>query len=141
MTAAEKDRRDFGRRQSDLVLVELTQKIVENNNSVSTAVTLMGENIIELAESQERIENKIDDACTFVEELNSSVKSNAEDLSSLKKTVEASAKTLKALDELKVLDLIKNIKKLIIAVIFTAATSILWFILKDLIFFYIKSRL
>ena len=55
------EQRNFGRRKNDLVLVELTEKIVENNNSVSTVVNLMGENLTELAEAEIRIEDKVDD--------------------------------------------------------------------------------
>jgi len=136
MAEREREKREFGRRQSDLVLVELTEKIVDNNNSVSAAVSLMGENIVELSESQERIENKIDDVCEFCENLTENVSKNTTDLFDLKE----SAKILKQIDELKVLDLIKTVKRLIVAFIITAITSVVWFVIKDLILMYIKTK-
>lgn len=44
-----------------LALIELTEKIVENNNTVSGAMSLMSENMEEVADSNARMEDKLDD--------------------------------------------------------------------------------
>jgi len=44
----------------DSALITLTEKIVESGGKVSDAVGLMGENLIELAGAEKRVEDKLD---------------------------------------------------------------------------------
>jgi len=44
----------------DSALITLTEKIVESGGRVSDAVGLMGENLVQLADAEKRVEDKLD---------------------------------------------------------------------------------
>lgn len=120
MSGADVDKQSVRRRESDVVLIELTSKIVENNNSVSAGLDLMSENIEEMAEAQVRVENKMDDCTTMLND---------------------NALLLKKLDEAGLFEIIKNIKRFLWFVIITISSGVMWIIVKDIFMFYVKRKL
>jgi len=137
--------KNFGRRQNDLVLVELTEKIVENNNSVSSVVNLMSENLVELVEAQERMENKIDDAQVSAEVNQEKLTQLNTDMQDIKKKIEDFKRQIdyietvgKKIEESEILKFAVNVKKAVFAIITTAAIGVAIVLLKDFIIFYLK---
>lgn len=133
---SEVDKQNVRRRESDIVLVELTSKIVENNNSVSAGLGLMSENIEEMAEAQVRIENKIDD---YTESKH--ISGLITDIADIKKYVLDNSLMIKKLDEAGLFTIIKNIKRFLWFIMITISSGIIWVIVKDIFMFYIKRKL
>lgn len=106
--------------EADLITMKFTEKVIENNNSVSSAVTLMGETIGELAEAVARTEDKIDDVDESLESIN-----NFCDL--VKKS--------------KILETFDNIKKWLYAIIIGLSVSLIWFVLQTAFKLYVKFNL
>jgi len=149
------EEKHFGRRQDDLVLIQLTEKIVENNNSVSTVVNLMSENLSELVETIERIEDKIDsneslsDVLTIVlndigvikskvDEFKNETKQQNDVINDIKLKVETSSKILNQINELGILPLANFIKRVLYAIVFAASAGIIFLVIKQIITFYAK---
>jgi pyruvate/2-oxoglutarate dehydrogenase complex dihydrolipoamide acyltransferase (E2) component len=126
--------KSFGRRQSDSVLIQLTEKIVENNNSVSSVVNLMSENLSQLVEAQERIEDKIDD----YEDTQDIIKNMAKHIEVIKKTTEDNQVILKSLDDSGILKLVTTIKRALIGIVIAMFTGLIFLIIRELLFFYVK---
>ena len=126
--------KSFGRRQSDSVLIQLTEKIVENNNSVSSVVNLMSENLSQLVEAQERIEDKIDD----YEEVQDAIKSMSKHIETIKKTTEDNQVILKSLEDSGILKLITTIKRALIGIVIAMFTGLMFLIIRELLLFYVK---
>jgi hypothetical protein len=124
------------RRESDVVLIELTSKIVENNNSVSAGLSLMSENIEELAECQLRMENKIDDYTDT-----QSLTQLTTDVTELKKTMIEMSAILKKMDDIGLVSIVKNIKRFLWFIVVTVSGGALWVVLKDIVMFYIKRKI
>jgi len=123
------DERDSG------ALIALTEKIVENGSKVSGAVTLMSENLMELADAEKRTEEKTD-------------KLRKELRVSHKQTIEEFTTQIKVLNDFiteirqtGIISFIKTAKRLMFALIVSAIGGITWLVLNGVLKLYIDVML
>lgn len=124
-----------GDEKNNGALVTLTEKIVENGSKVSGAVTLMSENLMELADAEKRTEDKTD-------------KLRKELRVSHKQTIEEFTKQIKVLNdfiseirETGIVSFIKTAKRLMFALIVSAIGGITWLVLNGVLKLYIEVML
>lgn len=139
MANGEENREDQNqyRRQGDVALITLTQKIVENNNAVSTGVGLIGENIEALAEATQRVEDKIDDLQAYAE----GFEEIGEELENFKEFHEKHKSLIEQIEQTGILKMIKNAKKIIIALLLALAGNVVWVLVKDVVIFYVQKKI
>lgn len=139
MANGEENREDQNqyRRQGDVALITLTQKIVENNNAVSTGVGLIGENIETLAEAIQRVEDKIDDLQAYAE----GFEEIGEELENFKEFHEKHKSLIEQIEQTGILKMIKNAKKIIIALLLALAGNVVWVLVKDVVIFYAQKKI
>jgi hypothetical protein len=115
----------------DAALITLTEKIVESGGKVSDAMGLMGENLIELSEAENRVEDKLDKL--RVEMLKSHETALTEFSSQMKKI----NTFMEKLEASGLLEFVKTIKKFLSIITIAIISGAAWLIFNGLLKFYV----
>jgi len=116
-------------------LVLLTEKIVESGGRVSSTMSVMSDNVVELAEIEKRIESKVG-------------KLRKETLICHQETLEEFTTQMKRIngfldkiDETGIINLIKTLKRLAFAISASIIGAISWLVLNSVLKFYVDAVL
>jgi methyl-accepting chemotaxis protein len=127
-----------GRRQNDVVLVQLTEKIVENNNSVSAVVNLMSENLVEMAETLSRMEDKVDDMLSSADHGHETALEMSKALKDYKTKIDFVETVIKQFNDSGILKIAANLKNLMIATLSTIGVGLIIMALRYVVINWIK---
>ena len=104
----------------DAALIALTEKIVESGGKVSDAVGLMGENLVELAEAENRVEDKLDEMRIEIQ------KTHQETLKEFTGQMKVINDFILKMEQCGIIEFVKNTKKFFSIITIAIISGIAW---------------